>query len=75
MTKIQLYIAIGVPILVNILFNGAMFSLFHQSVQRQFEAVQKQFEAQGKLFSEKLLRVEKVLAARLKLIENRLGIA
>jgi hypothetical protein len=75
MTNIQLYLSIGVPILVNILFNGAMFLLFHQSVQRQFEAVQKLFEAQEKLFSERLLRVEQVLAARLKLIESRLGIA
>jgi len=45
-----------------------------RSIQQQFQAVDHRFELQDKLFTEKLLRVEQVLDARLKLIEDKLGI-
>ena len=38
------------------------------------QSIQRQFELQDSLFTEKLLRVEQVLDARLKLIEDKLGI-
>jgi hypothetical protein len=38
------------------------------------QSIQRQFELQDSLFTEKLLRVEQVLDARLKLIADKLGI-
>jgi hypothetical protein len=63
MTNVQLYLAIAIPIL----FNGAMLLLLQHSIQKQLDLMEK-------LFTEKLLRMEQVLNARLKLIESRLGI-
>ena len=63
MTDTQLYLAIGLPIL----FNGAMFLMFQHHTTHAFQL-------QEKLFTEKLLRVEQVLDARLRLIEDRLNI-
>jgi len=78
MTDTQLYLAIGVPIVVNILFNGTMAMLLSNHFNACLTALQSEFyariEALEKLFTEKLLRVEQVLDARLRLIEDRLNI-
>ena len=78
MTDTQLYLAIGVPIVVNILFNGTMAMLLSNHFNARLTALQSEFrallDAQEKLFTEKLLRVEQVLDARLRLIEDRLDI-
>ena len=67
MTDTQLYLAIGVPVVANATMLGvvAMLLLHHMDAR---------FEAQDKLFTEKLRRVEEVLDARLRLIEDKLGI-
>ena len=89
MTDTQLYLAIGVPIVVNILFNGTMAMLLSNHFNARLAALQAEFnvrfaalqsefhalmDAQEKLFTEKLLRVEQVVDARLRLIEDRLNI-
>jgi hypothetical protein len=68
MTDTQPYLAVGVPIVVNILFNGTVAML----MSNHFNAM---LAAQEKLFTEKLLRVEQVIDARLRLIEDKLGIS
>ena len=68
MTDTQLYLAIGVPVVVNILFNGTLALM----MSNHFNAM---LAAQEKLFTEKLLRVEQVIDARLRLIEDKLGIS
>ena len=63
MTDTQLYLAIGVPIVTNAAMLGLMLAY-----------INARFDAQEKLFTEKLLRVEQVLDARFRLIEDKLGI-
>jgi len=63
MTDAQLYLAIGVPILTNAAMLGLMLAY-----------INARFDGQEKLFTEKLLRVEQLLDARLRLIEDKLGI-
>jgi len=67
MSDTQLYLAIGVPVVMNAIMIGLCFGflLSHINVR---------FEAQDKLFTERLRRVEEVLDARLRLIEDKLGI-
>jgi hypothetical protein len=67
MTDTQLYLAIGVPIVVNILFNGAMLLLVYHALSQRIDDMDK-------LFSERLRRVEEVFDARLSHIEDKLGI-
>ena len=70
MTDTQLYLAVGVPILTN----AAMLGLLLAYMNSRFDGTNERFDAQEKLFTEKLLRVEQVLDARLRLIEDKLGI-
>ena len=73
MPDTQLYLAIGVPML----FNGVLIALMSSHLNARLSAMQSEFHAligaQEKLFTEKLLRVEQVLEARLRLIEDKLG--
>jgi len=64
MTNAQLYLAIGVPILVNIAFNGALVLLLQLSINRRLDDLRDLWRAE-------LHRVEEVLDARLKAIEER----
>ncbi len=70
MTDTQLYLAIGVPIL----FNAAMFTLFSTMINKRmdykFESVNKRFDDMRDLWRSELHRVEEVLDARLKHIED-----
>ena len=79
MSDTQLYVAIGVPIVGNIIFNGTIAMLMSNHFNARLAAMQSEFhaliEAQEKLFTEKLLRMEQVLDARLRLIEDKLGIS
>lgn len=70
MTDIQLYLAIGVPIV----FNAAMILMLQHHVNALESHVNARFEASEKLFTEKLYRVEQIIDARLRLIEDKLGI-
>jgi hypothetical protein len=70
MTDTQLYLAIGVPIL----FNAAMFTLFsgmlNKRMDDRFESVNRRFDDMRDLWRSELHRVEEVLDARLKHIED-----
>jgi hypothetical protein len=66
MTDTQLYLAIGVPIL----FNTALFTLFANSFNKRFDDMNKRFDDMRELWRTELRRVEEVLDARLKHIEE-----
>lgn len=58
MSNAQLYLAIGVPILVNIAFNGALILLLQMSINHRFDDMRAMWQSE-------LHRVEEVLDARL----------
>ena len=59
MTNTQLYLAMGIPML----FNGLLFLLFSASINKRFDDMRDLWRAE-------LRRVEEVLDARLKHIEE-----
>lgn len=81
MTDTQLYLAIGVPIL----FNAALFSLvisllnkriddkidgLRDTLNARFDAINQRFDDMRDLWRAELHRVEEILDARLKHIEE-----
>jgi len=68
MTNAQLYLSIGVPILVNIAFNGALILLLQISINKRIDDLRDSLIA---LWRSELHRVEEVLDARLKTLEER----
>lgn len=92
MTNIQLYLAIGVPILFNfgivlgffLLLNGNIGTRFEglgirfeginqrfEGINQRFDAIDKRFDDMRDLWRAELHRVEEVLDARLKHLEER----
>jgi len=72
MSNEQLYLAIGVPVVVNILFNGLLILILNSRIADRFDGVDKRFDDMRDLWRSELHRVEEVLDARLKhLEENR----
>jgi hypothetical protein len=75
MTDTQIYIAIGVPILVNIIFNGTIAMPMSNHFNARLAAMQAEFrallEVQQQLFTEKLRRVEESSTPGLKHLEGR----
>lgn len=71
MTDQQLYLAAGLPIVANagIVFLG--FTLLRGEMVSRFENVYRRFESLEKRFDAKLSRLEKVVDARLKHLEQR----
>lgn len=74
MTNQQLYLAIGVPLL----FNATLIAILMAWVNAKFEAVDARFAAIDKrlddlrdLWRAELRRVEEILDARLKHLEER----
>jgi hypothetical protein len=67
-TNTQLYLAIGVPILVNIAFNGALILLLQMSINKRIDDLRDSLIA---LWRSELHRVEEVIDARLKALEER----
>ena len=67
MTNTQLYLAIGIPML----FNMVLFLLLRDSMKDGFANVNKRFDDMRDLWRAELRRVEEVLDARLKHIEER----
>jgi len=61
------YLAIGIPLLFNAAFVGLVIWLF----SAKFDAIDKRFDDMGDLWRAELRRVEEVLDARLKHIEER----
>ena len=78
MTNVQLYLAIGIPSLVNAVLIGLLmayinsrFDLANQSVNQRFDAIDRRFDDMRELWRAELHRVEEVLDARLKHLETR----
>ncbi len=67
MTNNQLYLAIGVPML----FNAILFMLFWSHLNSRFDSVNQRFDDMRDLWRAELRRVEEVLDARLKHLEER----
>jgi hypothetical protein len=66
-TNEQLYFTIGIPILFNAALIGPLIALF----KTRFDAIDKRFDDMRDLWRAELRRVEEVLNARLKHIEER----
>jgi hypothetical protein len=67
MNNLQLYIAIGVPML----FNASLAGLLMIYMNARFGAIDKRFDDMRDLWRAELHRVEEVLDARLKHLEER----
>jgi hypothetical protein len=71
MTNAQLYLAIGVPVLVN----AALIGLLLAYMNARFGGVNHRFDDMRDVWRAELRRVEEVLDARLCHIEDKLGIS
>jgi hypothetical protein len=73
-TNEQLYLAIGIPMLFNATLIGIVVALFNArftGIDRRFDAVDNRFDDMRDLWRAELRRVEEVLDARLRHIEER----
>jgi hypothetical protein len=73
-TNEQLYILVGVPMLFNATLIGLVIAVFNAKFGRfeaRFDAIDKRFDDMRDLWRAELRRVEEVLDARLKHIEER----
>ena len=66
-TNQQLYLAIGIPMLFNASLIGFVVAIF----KLRFDAIDKRFDDMRDLWRAELRRVEEVLDARLKHLEER----
>lgn len=81
MSNTQLYLAIGVPILANAALIGLLLAYINakfenvtqrfEGVDRRFEGIDRRFDDMRALWLAELHRVEEVLDARLKHLEER----
>jgi hypothetical protein len=81
MTNAQLYLAIGVPILANAALIGLLLAYMNakfEGVSERFEGINQRFEGMDRRFDDmralwlaELHRVEEVLDARLRHLEER----
>ncbi len=69
MTNLQLYLAMGVPML----FNALLFTVFLIHMNTRFYAIDRRFDDMKDLWRADLHRVEEVLDARLKHLEEKRG--
>lgn len=67
MTNEQLYLAIGVPSLINI----GLITLLYLALSRRIDDLKELMHAKFEVAHQNLLRVEQVLDARLKHLEER----
>jgi len=63
MTNEQLYLAVGVPIIINMIFNGFTYLALDRRITNEVASLKELWRAE-------LRRVEEVLDARLKHIER-----
>lgn len=77
MTDTQLYLAIGVPIVFNFAITLTLFLLINgninsriDAINHRFDAIDRRFDDMRDLWRSELHRVEGVLDARLKHIEE-----
>jgi len=66
-TNEQLYLALGVPVLIN----GAFYAMLLAYMNAKFGAIDKRFDDMRDLWRAELHRVEEILDARLKHLEER----
>jgi hypothetical protein len=66
-TNQQLYLALGIPML----FNAALIGLVVAYMNARFSAIDQRFDDMRDLWRSELHRVEEVLDARLKHLEER----
>lgn len=71
MSNVQLYLAVGVPILFNFGVVLAFFLLLNGNMKSGFGAVNQRFDDMRDLWRAELRRVEEVLDARLKHLEEK----
>jgi hypothetical protein len=77
MTNVQLYLALGIPVLFNaglltvvVTLMNARLSSMETSVNQRFDALDRRFDDMRDLWRSELHRVEEVLDARLKHLEQ-----
>jgi hypothetical protein len=73
-TNLQLYLAIGIPMLFNATLIGLVIALMNakfSAVNTRFDAINQRFDDMRDLWRAELRRVEEVLDGRLKHIESR----
>jgi hypothetical protein len=70
-TNEQLYLAIGIPMLFNASVIGIVAALFSSNLNARFDAINQRFDDMRDLWRAELRRVEEVLDARLRHIEER----
>lgn len=70
MSNAQLYIAIGVPIVFNTLVTVMLYTLLSQRMTEGFAAINQRFDDMRDLWRAELRRVEEVMDARLKALEE-----
>jgi len=78
MTNEQLYLALGIPLIFNASMTGllvaymnARFTSSDRTNNQRFDAIDKRFDDMRDLWRAELHRVEEVLDARLKHLEER----
>ncbi|MBZ5608603.1 MAG: hypothetical protein LAP38_10110 [Acidobacteriia bacterium] len=74
MTNEQLYLAIGIPMLFNAAMTGLLIAYFNArfaTIERRFEGIDKRFDDMRDLWRSELHRMEEVLDARLRHLEER----
>jgi hypothetical protein len=80
-TNEQLYIAVGIPMLFNAALSGFVIAYINarfgkveskfEGIDKRLDAIDRRFDDMRDLWRAELRRVEKVLDARLKHIEER----
>lgn len=73
-TNEQLYLAIGIPMLFNVTMIGFVVAYFNarfDKIEVRLDAIDKRFDDMRDLWRAELRRVEEVLDARLKHLEER----
>ncbi len=74
MSNEQLYLSIGVPCVVNVALIGLLMAYINarlDSMEKRFDALNTRFDDMRDLWRAELGRVEEVLDARLKHLEER----
>lgn len=73
-TNEQLYLAVGIPLLFNATLIGVLIAYVNakfQGMEARFDAIDARFDDMRDLWRAELRRVEEVLDARLKHLEER----
>jgi hypothetical protein len=78
MTNVQLYLAIGIPMLFNALLIGILIAYVNAKFEGQdaklnarFDGINQRFDDMRDLWRAELRRVEEIIDARLKHLEER----